>query len=150
MKRIFQTLPMLVAVFSNNVSCGSANMPDIPLLLHANIGGIGIQLMDADGKCTAISSVGDASANRHVLDIPGPCHFHADQKGGLRTYDDAGYVYILIESSRPMPQQPRDCETQLQSLRVKDNLVEVSRHKDRVASCPPFQWDAFIFKALFD
>ena len=43
-----------------------------------------------------------------------------------------------------------DCETFLQAVRVQGNAVEISPHHDRVASCPPFQWDTVLFRELFE
>lgn len=150
MKRISKTLLMLVAVFSNNVSCGKASTSDIPQPLYTNNVGTQIRLVEHNGNCQAISSSVDGTTIRHSLDIPAPCHFHTDKMGNIRTLDESGYVYILIESSKQMLRQPSDCETHLQSIRISGKLVEVSQHKELVASCPPFQWDAYVFTELFD
>ncbi|MCK9607153.1 MAG: hypothetical protein M0R33_11970 [Methylomonas sp.] len=151
MKRISKTLLMSVAVFSNNVSCGKANTSDIAQQqLYSNKAGTQIRLLEYHGNCQAISLTEDGTIVRYALDMPAPCHFHTDKMGNIRTLDESGYVYILIESSKQMPRQHSDCETHLQSIRIKGTLVEISKHKERVASCPPFQWDAFMFTELFD
>jgi len=40
--------------------------------------------------------------------------------------------------------------TQLRAIRIAGKQLQISEHKDVVASCPPFQWDRLKFTALFD
>lgn len=145
-----RTLLILTAILAmSNVSCADPTTLDAPKPLRLTVGKVQVSLEARNGKCHAISSQG-GSATQQELDIPWPCHFHTNRAGEIRTIRENGYAYGIIESSRPKPKPSADCETYLQSIRIKGAITEVSQHKDQVASCPPFQWDEYIFLELFD
>ncbi|MDJ0656367.1 MAG: hypothetical protein QNJ40_19565 [Xanthomonadales bacterium] len=82
--------------------------------------------------------------------IPAPCQVHRTTQGTVRVHQESGRHYFLVESSRPHPELPDDCETHLQSVMVYQGTVTPSSLSDRVAACPPFQWDTKVFTGLFD
>ncbi len=117
-----------------------------------------LTLRSRSGMCELQSSPADgrAEAQSITLRIPWPCDFHRNPAGRLRVHRSGQSAYVLVQSSKPRetPGLERErvatlgCETQLQSLRI-DGGVSASPHIERVAACPPFQWDAFVFTALF-
>jgi len=146
-------IPLLIAVIAvlHNSSCAGTTDSDAQQKLQLKVGQTQLRLEDGNGMCSAIVSTEHGSATQYALDIPWPCRFHTDKAGNVRTIQGADYIYILVESSkRTTNPSSDDCETHLQSIRIKGKSVEISPHKDRVASCPPFQWDAVLFKELFD
>ena len=86
----------------------------------------------------------------YSLDIPWPCNFHKNKSGEVRIIRNGKYAYSLIESSKPAPGNDHDCETHLRAIRATGQTVFISQHKDKVASCPPFQWDKMVFTELFN
>jgi hypothetical protein len=63
--------------------------------------------------------------------------FPRRQGGQCANHSGAGHVYVLVESStRVKGASSDDCETFLRSIRINGKRVEVSPHRDRVASCP--------------
>ncbi len=151
MSRVFTPLLIAVVAVLNNASCaGTIDSGGHPKL-QLKVGQTQLRLEDGDGVCRAIASTREGAAARYILDVPWPCQFHVDKAGNVRTIQGAGHVYVLVESStRVKGASSDDCETFLRSIRINGKRVEVSPHKDRVASCPPFQWDALMFKELFD
>jgi hypothetical protein len=84
-----------------------------------------------------------------TLAMPPPCQLHRN-KDRLRIKTVGRVHYVLIESSRPHPELPRDCITFVRSLRIEGTDVKVSPHMTKAAACPPFQWDDMMFTALFE
>jgi hypothetical protein len=148
--RAFTAMLFSVIAFAHNASCAGISDSGIERQLRLNVGQTQLRLEDHDGMCHAIAQTKLGSATQYALDIPWPCGFHTDKAGLIRTIQETGYVYVLVESSRPTASLSKDCETHLRSIRIKETNIEVSRHKDRVASCPPFQWDTILFKELFN
>lgn len=84
------------------------------------------------------------------LQLSPPCHFHRHHDGKLRVMSFDKMEVMLVESSRPDSNYPKDCYTQIQAVRVMDQQVNISQHVAEVATCPPFQWDEQMFSGLFD
>ncbi len=150
MKQILRLVLISVIAVKPYASFAETSNLDSSQQLQLNVGQTKLWLEDHNGTCHAIASTEQGSTAQHVLGIPWPCHFHTDRTGNIRTLQEGGYVYALVESSRRVAQLSHDCETYLQSIRVRGASIEVSQHKDRVASCPPFQWDSVLFKELFN
>lgn len=108
--------------------------------------GVEISLLEANGSCQVISSHDQIVKN---LLIPWPCNFHQDRTGDIRVYEENGAKYLLVENSVPHPDLAGDCITRLQSIMIKGDIIKISEYKETVASCPPFQWDPFVFTGLF-
>jgi hypothetical protein len=150
MNRILMALLIAVIAIVHNASCAGTSDSDVQQKLHLNVGQTQLQLEEHNGMCNAIASTEQGYTAQHALGIPWPCRFHTDKAGNIRTIQEAGYVYVLVESSSRTTNLSNDCETHLQAIRARGTSIEVSQHKDRVASCPPFQWDAVLFKELFN
>jgi hypothetical protein len=86
----------------------------------------------------------------YSLNIPHPCTFHKSTHGDVRTIRRGKYQYALVESSKHAGAGASECETHLRAIRAAGTHFQISRHKDKVASCPPFQWDRLLFTELFD
>jgi len=61
-----------------------------------------------------------------------------------------GSHVFLIEHSVPNPKSPGDCDTHIQAVLLSAEGARSSRAVERVAMCPPFQWDDVMFVGLFD
>lgn len=110
--------------------------------------GVTLELRDNGGRCQ-LTSMSQHQRSVFALSIPWPCDFHRGTDSKVRIYMHRGAAIALIESSRPHPSLPKDCETELQAMKVRKGVVSVSKHTDKVASCPPFQWDQKMFTGLF-
>jgi len=150
MSRIFIAFVISVIVVVRNASCAETSDSDIQQKLLLRVGRTQLRLEGRNGSCHAIASTEHGSAAQYALGIPWPCRFHTNKAGQIRTIQDSGYVYVLVESSKRTTTTSNDCETHLRSMRAKGTSIEVSQHKDRVATCPPFQWDIVLFKELFN
>ena len=64
----------------------------------------------------------------------------------MRSLRAGAWHLALLETST---RAGTDCNTQLQGVRINGTRTQVSKHHDRVASCPPFQWDEMVFNALY-
>jgi hypothetical protein len=84
------------------------------------------------------------------LQLPPPCDFHRSLDGKVRLISLRETDILLVESSRPNPKHPSDCETRIQGIKLTAQRVVVSRGVSRVAACPPFQWDEKMFTGFFD
>jgi hypothetical protein len=109
-----------------------------------------LQLENKNGVCTVTSNTAAHTSKTYSTGIPWPCHFHKDMSGKVRTIRSAQYEYILLESSKPARENSRDCETHLRSIRALGEQLQISQHQEKVAACPPFQWDDVLFTELFD
>jgi len=133
------------------LSCAETDKPTAQKELQLTLDKVQLELVEQGGTCSVVTSTDKTSAAPSSLDMPWPCRFHKEKTGDIRIIREAGYAYILVESSKPKPDSPaKDCETHIRAIRVKDAGITISPHQDRVAACPPFQWDTFVFKALFD
>lgn len=63
---------------------------------------------------------------------------------------EGGYTYVLIESRDRHVEKDKQCITRLRSLRLRGGQIYISPHAERVATCPPYQWDTYVFTELFD
>ena len=133
------------------LSCATKTSSDFEKNVQLKVGEVQLMLKDFNGKCRAVFLSDHGHSTYHDLDIPWSCNFHTNNLGNVRTVEEADYIYILVESSKKVELlSSDDCETYIQSIRIKGKSVEISQHKDRVASCIPFQWDSNVFKGLFD
>ena len=108
-------------------------------------------MLEERGAVCFMKGIGpDGKERAFSLDIPGPCAFHKDKRGAIRTIRHGKYEYALVESAKQVNVAPSECETHLRSIRAAGRKFQISQHKDKVASCPPFQWDRLLFTALFD
>lgn len=148
MSQIHRRLVMAAITSLAVVSCGTAGEIN-DLEDELNIGQFSIRLEGRGEACFAAATA-DGKTQIYNLHIPWPCNFHRDMTGNFRIVEVADYRYVLIESSKRQPTTSRDCETHLRSIRVIGRSIEISQHKDLVASCPPFQWDSYVFWELFD
>jgi hypothetical protein len=114
------------------------------------LAGVRLQVTEQGGQCYLASVNARGGERSHRLDMPAPCAFHNDPAGTLRTIRNGKSDYALIESSKAAGAGTSDCETQLRAIRAAGGQVHVSQHKDKLASCPPFQWDRMLFTELFD
>lgn len=111
---------------------------------QAEIAGTSVMLRNASGRCRL-----ETSASSSSLEIPWPCDFHRGPDNTVRTITAGNTVIFLLENSQPHPDLPDDCVTQLQAVKVNDSDMHVSEYTDKVAACPPFQWDKKMFTGLF-
>ena len=109
-----------------------------------------LELENQNEVCHVKNIAANNSSQPHSLNIPWPCNFHKNKSGDVRIIRSGEYDYLLVESSKPSPENSRDCETHLRSIRAAGEQLEISQHQDKVTSCPPFQWDDMVFIALFD
>lgn len=112
------------------------------------LGGVSLRLIEQQGACRIVQEGDEPSAL--ALSLSPPCRLHRSVDGTLRVESPHGLPIALIESSRPHPELPKDCDTQLQGVRVIGGRPSVSPHTSRVTSCPPFQWDLKLFSGLFE
>jgi hypothetical protein len=122
----------------------NAKSPPAPALL--TLGGVTLTLEGRAGRCVVRPTDGEVIE----LSLPAPCDFHRGPSGAPRVESPAGEPTVLVEWSVRDSTLPNDCDTQLQALRMHSGRVQASEHVSRVAACPPFQWDAKIFFALFE
>lgn len=111
------------------------------------LGGMSLRLIEQQGACRITQGGGQSTL---ALSLSPPCRLHRGADGAVRVESPQGFPVVLIESSRPHPELPKDCDTQLQGVRVVEGRPSVSPHTSRVASCPPFQWDLKLFSGLFE
>ena len=146
------SMPLLISLIAlvHSASCAGTPESDVAEKLQLKIGQTQLRLEGREGMCNAIASTVGGTTSQYALRIPWPCRFHTDKAGNIRTIQEAGFAYVLLESSRRTINLSNDCETHLQAIRVRGQSIEISQHKDRVASCPPFQWDTVLFTELFN
>lgn len=112
------------------------------------LAGVSLRLQPLPSGCV-IAREGAVEQPTQLQLLP-PCQVHRRTDRSVRVESPQGAPVALIESSRPHPELPNDCDTRIQAVRVIDGKPRVSEHVSRVASCPPFQWDLTLFSALFD
>jgi hypothetical protein len=134
----------VIFLIGSVVACGGNLDEGIVKLADAQL-----QLEERNQMCYVKNISLSNRTEIYDLGIPWPCGFHKSKSGEVRIIRSGKYEYSLIESSQRIPGSERDCETHLRAVRAKDNKVHISEHKDKVASCPPFQWDKLVFTELF-
>ena len=121
------------------------------------IGDLKLTLLDNDGKCQLL--FGEETVD---LDIPWKCNFHRLPDGKLRIFPRDFYEsknkktpkeyrktqIFIVEYSKTSENDPKECRTQLQAVKIFDGKITKS-HKMDVAACPPFQWDDVNFIGVF-
>lgn len=113
------------------------------------IGSVRLQLT-ARGQTCHVSATSKAEKTEgRDMGMPWPCHFHKGKDGKIRVVRNGKYGHVLVEASKPNPAGGKDCETHLRAIQVAGKKWKVSEHQDKVASCPPFQWDEMVFAGLF-
>lgn len=115
-------------------------------VLSAKLGKVQLQLEAQGQTCHIKSSLSDSPAQN--LNLPWPCQFHLDKSGQPRIIRSGKFEYLMVESSKPLANS-RDCETHLRAVRAMGQRWKISDAQDRVAACPPFQWDNMVFSGLF-
>ena len=115
---------------------------------EVSLAGAKLQLEDIHQVCHLKNLSNHAKS--YSLAIPWPCNFHKSKSGEVRIIRSGKYEYILVESSKPNSERGHGCETYLRAIRASIQKVYISEHKDKVASCPPFQWDKMVFTELFN
>jgi hypothetical protein len=117
--------------------------------MSARLGGLQLRLEEREAVCFITRSNRGGKERVYSLDMPFPCAFHRDPSGDVRVIRNGKHVYALVESVKHVGGSA-DCETYLRSVRIVNAELQISEHKDKVASCPPFQWDRIMFTELFD
>lgn len=98
------------------------------------------------------------------LDLPWQCDFHRSPGGNIRVFPTDFYrtkkksipkayrdqQIILIEYSQSVGTTPNECRTELQAVKIVKSQLVKSTKMENLAACPPFQWDAKNFTALFE
>ena len=84
-----------------------------------------------------------------TLQVIPPCSFHRSPDGKVRIMPTPKGDVMLIESSRPHPDLPKDCQTRIQGVRINREHVKISSSISKVTMCPPFQWDDVMFLGIF-
>jgi len=112
------------------------------------LAGSRLQLEEHDQICHVINLSSTKKSQMYSLEIPWPCNFHKNRSGEVRIIRNGKYEYLLVEASTPVPDS-HDCETHLRAIRATGKKAYISEYKDKVASCPPFQWDKLVFTELF-
>lgn len=128
----------------------------------ATINGQEVVLSENDeGKCRL--SIGDTAID---LDIPAGCDFHrlptnevrVFPKDFLHFYGDNrkkiekqynGVSIILVQQYIALENNPKDCRTQLQAIRIEGTKIEKAKKPMLVGSCPVGLWDEKNFTAPF-
>ncbi len=154
-------------------ACGQTNVTTTPpnsdknqqlslqietLIITELVEGKEFTLKNEAGKCQL--TYGGKSFD---LQIPGQCDFHRSPEKAVRVFPRDFYSgkkkqpknykntqIILIEHSTANPDNPRDCRTQLQAVKIVNGKVHVSKLTSKLASCPPFQWEEMNFTGLFE
>jgi hypothetical protein len=118
-----------------------------PAVLEYTVPRLVLRLQQGPAGCELVLHKPPARPRTVATALPWPCAFHTDAQGQTRSHVQAGATYLLIEASTATT--GRDCDTQLQAVRVRGDIVRLAPHRSRVASCPPFQWEAPVFTGAF-
>ena len=106
-------------------------------------------LTQTEGGCHLLYS-SPLSKGKLTLRVIPPCDFHRFPDGRVRIMPTKKGDVMLVESSRPHPNRPKDCYTQVQAVRITKEQIKVSSAISEVAMCLPFQWDDVMFLGLFE
>ena len=115
-------------------------------------------LQNSENKCRMLFN-----EQKIELDLAWQCNFHRFPDGKIRAFPQAFYnaqdksaqkqyrdtQIILIESSQPLTENPKECRTELQAVKIVKGKLTKSVKMDGLAACPPFQWDEKNFVGLF-
>lgn len=128
------------------------------LIITEMVEGKEFALKNEAGKCQLIHD-----GKTFDLLISGQCDFHRSPEKSVRVFPRDFYSgkkkqpknykntqIILIEHSTASPDNPRDCRTQLQAVKIAGGKVYLSKVISKLASCPPFQWDEKNFTGMFE
>ncbi len=118
-----------------------------PAPLEYTVPRVVLRLQHGNAGCELLIHRPPARPRSVATALPWPCAFHTNPQGQVRSHLQAAASYLLIESSAPT--QGRDCDTRLQAVRVRGDIVRLAPHSSRLASCPPFQWEAPVFTGAF-
>jgi hypothetical protein len=112
------------------------------------IEGVEFELYDEMKQC-GIRYSRNGEVKTIAMNIPWPCDFHRALDGEVRKKKTTGSLYLLLESSNKYPGSDGSCETHIQGIKLGGDLIVSSEYHDKVASCPPFQWDDKMFTGLY-
>jgi hypothetical protein len=84
-----------------------------------------------------------------ILQVIPPCNFHHSPDGKVRIMPTPKGDIMLVESSRPHLSRSKDCDTQIQGVRISHEQIKISSAISKVAMCTPFQWDEVMFLGIF-
>lgn len=145
MMRKSLALTVLIAPLISLSAC--AEQTDLPPagLTTVNLGGQPITLTNEQGQC-ALTRAGNTPL---TLDMKWPCRFSEDQQKKVRVEDYRKALVVMVERSEPLPAPSTDCATDLQSVRLYKEKLELSP-VSRVAACGPGYWDQKVLIWQFD
>lgn len=170
MKRYFALL--IACILLTGGACGQIKNPpavvkdkdspktiDTPEQITEIVGENKLILQNADGKCDLLFG-----KQTIELNIPSKCDFHRLPGGNVRVFPRDFYEaknkqtpkeyqdvqIVLIEHSKPLAENPKECRTELQAIKITNGKIIKSIKMDNLAACPPFQWDEINFIGLFE
>ncbi len=109
---------------------------------------LGTSLLLVDGTPCIVRARREAGNIDLRLSVSSPCALHRDRDGAIVTRVVNGTHVLLVERSERDATRPGSCDTRVQAIAVTPDAVRVSKAVERVAMCPPFQWDDVMFLAL--
>lgn len=115
---------------------------------EVHVHGLSLALSETQGMCQLTSKKGK-NIHTQPLDMQWPCAFHLDLASAVRIQKSGTASYIIVESVKRNEASSKDCQTSLKSVRIQKSKAEVSKSTAQVTSCPPFQWDSYVFTELF-
>jgi hypothetical protein len=115
----------------------------------ASVQGVSLALGHARGMCQ-LTAKKDEAIHTFPLKMQWPCAFHVDLNSDIRIENEGPASYIIVESARRQDSSPKDCQTSLKSIKIQQSSVEVSKNTAQLMSCPPFQWESYLFTRLFN
>jgi hypothetical protein len=119
-------------------------------IVSLTLAGVHLRLEERETVCFVKRVDRGGEERAYSLGIPFPCAFHKNRAGDIRTIRSGKYEYALVESAKFVGSGTSECETQLRAIRIAGKQLQISQHKDTVASCPPFQWGRLMYTELFD
>lgn len=114
----------------------------------ASVQGVSLSLTPVKGMCQLTAKKGEAT-HTQPLNMQWPCAFHLDLSSEVRIKKSGVASYVIVESFKRQDEPSKDCQTSLKSVKIQKSKAEVSKNTAQVASCPPFQWDSYVFTELF-
>ena len=126
--------------------------------MKANIEGKEFVLRNNAGVCELV--FGNKTFD---LGIPWQCDFHRSPEKTVRAFPRDFYTakkkrpknfrntqIILIEHSTADANNPNDCRTKLQAVKIVNGKIYVSKATSNLASCPGSQWEEKNFTGFFE
>lgn len=101
-----------------------------------------------DGACQLRLARGESVAT-YRLALPSPCALHLAADGSPRVVKRGDGLFFLIESSTPPSAGSLDCDTRIQAVRLDGFGADLAPVVERVAACPPMDWDDAVFLSQF-